>query len=306
MVSRSGPEPDRPTRSWEPKLRAYGDLLRRRRSIAVISAVLVLAAVALALGAAAYFRDDDEPAVESRSALELVSTTAVEGGSPRERALLGRVVSGMEETTLRRIRIGPVKGRREGDAGPAVPIVFTPVAGPSVRRQWEEWVVSGAFSRRLDAVGLPAEVEASDLYGAFIARPRLRGQPDPRPLSPPQQEAAVRRIRTAARRSGARIASLEVHRPYGPAVGLTLAPEQPARFLETELRPLLDAFNARRGRLEGVYLAVLDEAGRIALEWGSWTRNPAGSYWVRRDLAECSPIEQSEPPGTEPPPPCPE
>ena len=97
----------------------------------------------------------------------------------------------------------------------------------------------------------------------------------------------------------------EVHRPYGVAVDLALAPADPANFLKTQLRALLQSLDAQRTKLEGVYVAVLDEERRLALEWGSWTRNPAGIYWVRRDLANCSPIRQSEPPGTELPPACP-
>jgi hypothetical protein len=68
---------------------------------------------------------------------------------------------------------------------------------------------------------------------------------------------------------------------------------------------LIRRLDSHRRGLEGIYLAVLDERRRLALEWASWTRNPAGSYWVRHDLADCSPIEQSAPPGAEPPPPCP-
>jgi hypothetical protein len=67
----------------------------------------------------------------------------------------------------------------------------------------------------------------------------------------------------------------------------------------------MEKLDVHRPRLEGFYLAVLDEDRRLAVEWGSWTRNPAGSYWVRRDLANCSPIRQSEPPGAKPPPDCP-
>jgi hypothetical protein len=115
----------------------------------------------------------------------------------------------------------------------------------------------------------------------------------------------VRDVRAAARKSGADVVGLEVHRPYGVAIALSLATDEPASFLRQEFRPLFESLDRFRPRVEGLYLAVLDGRRRIVLEWGSWTRNPAGSYWVRRDLADCSPIRQSEPPGTEPPPACP-
>jgi hypothetical protein len=212
----------------------------------------------------------------------------------------------MEKTTLTRAAIGPQQGRREIERGAAVPLAFTLVAGgPSVRRQWEQWIVAGAFSRRLDAAGLPADVDASDRSGAFTARPRVAGHPDPGPLPRRQETAVVQAIRRAARRSGGEVVRLEVHRPYGAAVALTVAAEEPASFLKERLRRLIAQLGTQRQKLEGLYLAVLDERRRLALEWGAWTRNPAGSYWVRRDLANCSPIEQSEPPGAEEPPPCP-
>jgi hypothetical protein len=266
---------------------------------------VVLVAIGLALAAAGCFGDDDEQAAPARAPLKLVDNTAVEGGPQRERDLLRRAAGGMGKTTLTRIRIGPLQGRRKGDAGAAVPIAFTPVPGASVRRQWDEWIVAGAFSRRLLAAGLPAEVDGADREGGFTARPKLRRQPDPQPLPRRREQAVVNGVRKAARSSGADVVALDVHRPYGVAVTLALAPDDPARFLKNRLRPLIAALDVHRPRLEGIYLAVLDQDRRLVLEWASWTRNPAGSYWVRHDLANCSPIQQSAPPGAEAPPDCP-
>jgi hypothetical protein len=269
-----------------------------------VKAFVVLVATGLALAAAGCFSDDQE-ASPGRLPPKLSDAPVVEGGPPRERALMRRVVRGMQKTTLTRIAIGRLKGRRKTDGRRAVPISFASVRGASVRRQWDEWIVAGAFSRRLQAAGLPAVVDATGRAGGFTARPKLRGQPDPRPLSRGQQTAIVRGVRNATRQSGGDVVRLEVHRPYGVAVALVLAAADPARFLKEKLRPLMQKLDVHRPRLEGLYLAVLDDSRRLAVEWGSWTRNPAGSYWVRRDLANCSPIKQSEPPGTEPPPACP-
>jgi hypothetical protein len=265
-----------------------------------------LIAIGLALVAAGCGGDDDDEAAPSRVQPKLVESTAVSGGRAREQDLLRTVLRGMDKTTLTRVAIGPVRGRRESDGGTAVPISFMVApGGPSVRRQWDEWIVAGAFSRRLFAAGLSAEVDGSGSEGGFTARPKLSGQPDPRPLSRSQEAAVIKAIRTAVGRSGAEVARLEVHRPYGAAVALSVATEEPATFLKESLRQLIGSLGVQRQRLEGMYLAVLDEDRRLALEWGAWTRNPAGSYWVRRDLANCSPIEQSDPPGAEEPPPCP-
>jgi hypothetical protein len=282
---------------------------RRRLSVKVCAA---LTATGLALAAAGCFGgDDDDQSAPNRAPAQarlppkLVDTTVVEGGSRGERALLRRVVGGMKTTTLRRIRIGPPRTRRETDGGKAVPIAFTPVGGVTTRRQWDEWIIAGAFSRRLLAAGSRTEVDGADNRGGFTARPKVPGKPDPRPLSDEREAAVVRGIRNAARKSGGDVVSLEIHRPYGLAVALSLASDDPASFLKKQLRPLLLRLDEFRPRVEGIYLAVLDERRRLVLEWGSWTRNPAGSYWVRRDLAACSPIRQSDPPGTKPPPRCP-
>jgi hypothetical protein len=279
---------------------ASGSLVKR-------SCALLATALALVATGCAGDDDDDEQAVRGRVPPKLVESTGVEGGQPRERALLRRVLQGMEETTLTRAVIGPVEGRRESERGTAVPIAFTPAGGgPSVRRRWEQWIVAGAFSRRLDAAGVSAEVDASEPDGAFTARPKVTGQPDPSPLARREENAVVQAIRRAAERTGGDIVRLEVDRPYGAAIALIVATEDPASFLKQRLRPLLEGIDSQRRRLEGIYLAVLDGRRQLVLEWGAWTRNPAGSYWVRRDLANCSPIEQSEPPGAEEPPPCPE
>jgi hypothetical protein len=271
-----------------------------------VKASAVVVAIGLACVAAGCSGDDEEEP-QGRAQPSLVAEIEVRGGSPRERELLRTVARGMDRTTLQRIAIGPAAGRRKADSGgTAVPIAFTAAPGPSVRRQWDEWIVAGAFSRRLLAAGLPAEVDGTSRAGGFTARPKLEGQPDPKPLARRQVNATVKSIRAAAKASGGEVARIEVHRPYGVAVALVLASRNPASLLKTKLRQLLASLDRQRSRLEGLYLAVLDETRRLALEWGSWTRNPAGDYWVRHDLAECSPIEQSAPPGADEPPPCPD
>jgi hypothetical protein len=157
-----------------------------------VKSSIALVAIGLALaGAGCFGDDDDEQPAQGRTPLKLVANTVVEGGPRRERALLRRAVGGMEKTALTRVSIGPPRGRREGEAGAAVPVTFTPVRGASVRRRWEEWIVAGAFSRRLLAAGLPAEVDGSDPESGFTAKPKLPRQPDPRPLSRAQEAGGV-------------------------------------------------------------------------------------------------------------------
>jgi hypothetical protein len=276
-----------------------------RNSIRLASLVAAIAVVLSGVGCSV--REDERDgegtaAVERRAVPRLVDATRIEGGLARAQSLLERTVAGMEKTSLRAIairRAQPETGRR------ATTIRFETIAAETVRRQWDAWVVAGAFSRRLLAAGLPARVNAQDDRGAFTARPRLKGEPDPRPLRKNQEAALVDALRRAAAGAKAEVVALEVHRPYGAAVAVSLAPANTAAFLRTRLRTFLRSLEEHRAKLEGVYLAVLDEERELALEWGSWTRNPAGVYWVRHDLANCSPIRQSDPPGADPPPPCP-
>jgi hypothetical protein len=273
----------------------------------VIGIGIVLAAVGCSLGDSRQDPADGTPptALERRTVPMFVEAVAVEGSSTREKSLLQDAVDGMERTSLKEIVISGAAARREADGGRVIGLEFTTIPAATVRRQWDAWIVTGAFSRRLLAAGRPAQVDAKDDGGAFTARPRLKGTPDPKPLPPAREAAIVKALRRAATKAKAEVVTLEVHRPYGVAIALSLAPADTVRFLKTQLRPLLETLDAQRSRLEGIYLAVLDGERELALEWGSWTRNPVGVYWVRRDLANCSPIRQSDPPGTPPPPACP-
>ena len=263
------------------------------------SLVITIGMVVAAAGCGGSDDDAAPSPPERRSVPKLSEAVAVTGGSAREQSLLENTVAGVKKTSVKKIAISRSPGN-------AVGITFTTIPAETIRRQWDEWIVAGAFSRRLLAAGLPAEVNAQDSRGAFTARPRVKGEPDPRPLSKDREAAIVKALRKAAADSGAKVVTLDVYRPYGAAVALSLAPADTIAFLKTQLRPFLKAVDAHRPKLEGVYVAALDEKRELALEWGSWTRNPAGVYWVRRDLASCSPIRQSEPPGTPPPPACPE
>jgi hypothetical protein len=273
----------------------------------VLGIGIVLAAVGCSLGESG--KDPVEgkapTALERRTVPTFVEGIAVKGGSSRERSLLQDAIDGMETTSLKEIVISGPAGRRKTDGGRVIALEFASIPAETVRRQWDAWIVTGAFSRRLLAAGRPAQVDAKDDGGAFTARPRLKGTPDPKPLPRAREAAIVKALRQAATKAKAEVVTLEVHRPYGVAIALSLAPADTVRFLKTQLRPFLETLDAQRPRLEGIYLAVLDGERELALEWGSWTRNPVGVYWVRRDLANCSPIRQSDPPGTPPPPACP-
>jgi hypothetical protein len=273
----------------------------------VLGIGIVLAAFGCSLGSSGEDLADGPAsmALERRTVPTFAEGIAVKGGPSREKSLLQDAVDGMERTSLKEIVITGAAARRQTDGGTVIALDLTTIPAETVRRQWDAWIVTGAFSRRLLAAGLPAQVDAKDDGGALTARPRLKGTPDPKPLSRAREAAIVKALRQAATKAKAEVVTLEVHRPYGVAIALSLSPTDTARFLKTQLLSFLAELGAPRSRLEGIYLAVLDGERQLALEWGSWTRNPGGLYWVRRDLAKCSPIRQSDPPATPPPPACP-
>jgi hypothetical protein len=124
-----------------------------------------LIAIAIGLAVAGCAGDGDETAattattaaIERRAVPALVESTVVEGGSAREQDLLRTALGGMEKSSVREITIAPAATRRETEGGRAIAVTFTTIPAATIRRQWDEWIVAGAFSRRLLAADLPAE-----------------------------------------------------------------------------------------------------------------------------------------------------
>ena len=172
------------------------------------------------------------------------------------------------------------------------------------RRVCDEAAPVGRVDRRgraqpaLLATDSPAVVDGSDDIGVFTARPKVRGEPRSPATLRRSREAILKGIRSAVTTVWRRPRQPQAHRPYGTAIALSVSTDDPARFLADKMQPLLTSLvppPSRRGRLP----RVLENRRQLVLEWGSWTRNPAGTFWVRRDLADCSPIRQSGPPGTQ-------
>jgi hypothetical protein len=123
------------------------------------------------------------------------------------------------------------------------------------------------------------------------------------PLVPVRRLAPVRRKLAAATiASGGRVVRLAVRRGPTPAPELVIAAAHPARYLKHRLQRLLLLLRDDHN----LYLAVIDEQGRPALEWSlSGDTNPNhGSLYVRPGLERCSPIVALGWPSQLPP--CPE
>jgi len=180
-----------------------------------------------------------------------------------------------------------------------------PGAGRRVRSLWEDWIVSAAFARRLVGRGIHPIVTLTEPESRDQIYPRHEHNPDPKPASAAQARAVVDRFRHASLRAGAEVLEASAGRPYGLAPRVTLSVRDPARFLKNRLWHLLTVFDYGRNHYEGYYLGIVDARGRAALEAGNSTRVQGGSYWVRRDVDSCSPIQHSQPTTAPSPPPCP-
>lgn len=166
-------------------------------------------------------------------------------------------------------------------------------------------MLAGAFGRRLIEHGLRGSITLFEQGVGNRILPREFHTPDPRPIAATQAQAITENFSRASLQAGARVLESSPGMPYGLAPSVTLSVRYPARFLKTKLRSLLSLFDRNRNRYEGMYLGIVDRHGKKVLEAANSTRVRGGTYWVRRDLDSCSPIEHSGLALAKPPPPCP-
>jgi hypothetical protein len=109
------------------------------------------------------------------------------------------------------------------------------------------------------------------------------------PIVSERRVASVRqRLAAVTASSGGLLVRLGVRRAPEPAPELVIASIDPARYLKHGLPHLLPFLHGDNS----LYLAVLDERGRLVLEWAlNGDTNPNhGSLYVRPRLERCSPI----------------
>jgi hypothetical protein len=225
----------------------------------------------------------------------------ITGGTKLDRMVMRQVIRGFEPKTITSVGI-----YRTG-SGPAFDLAMAHGPAVHVRPQWEDWMVSAAFARRLVGRGLHPTVVLTEADSGDQIYPRHEHNPDPTLASAAQTRSLVSAFRRAAIRAGAQVVDVTADRPYGLAPSVTLRVSDPARFLKHRLWHLLKVFNRKRNRYEGSYIGIVDAQGRDVLDAGNSTRVQAGTFWVRPDLESCSPIMSLGSiglPGTQPPP-CP-
>ena len=143
------------------------------------------------------------------------------------------------------------------------------------RARWEGYLLGAGVQERALAARMPPVV-ALGVHGDTT---RVWGPPaDRTPRSPALTRADVavvaRELEAAASEAGASVAAVHTLRPYGVAVAVRLAVLDPARFLAqrlprfehrlTALGRLGVAARPRKGQLDGLYIRIVDGAGRFA------------------------------------------
>jgi hypothetical protein len=228
----------------------------------------------------------------------------ISGATPKERALMRRVVAGVQPAAIDSIRF--LKPPRKWKPIPKHSVLLDLGAssdGDYSLTIWQAWLVIGAYRDRAATAHLRRV--------AFYSLARIRGEASrlarpqkPGPVATPgRMAAAASLLRAGAEASGA-TADVRVLTPLGIAPEVTLRFSDPAHYLKDRFATFVTALR-RLGRTDGVHLEGIDENGGVVFEYGSSIRAASGEVWVRPDLEACNPFfDHSRPAGYNPPP-CP-
>jgi hypothetical protein len=223
-------------------------------------------------------------------------TTKIVGGTPKQQGVLRKILSGLGPTRLESVEI--VSDVEKGWGAPPNAVGFESKAvQPDGYSYWQGQLAGDAFGELSLELGLPPVAYIGDeeeQSGGFD----FSTDPSKAPLTPAEAEHALRRVAEIAKRSGATTRA-RVLKPRRLALAVDFRAEKPAEFLLKGLQPALAPIeDPHASGFDGLYVKVMDAKGRRVLE------NGAG-YWVRPDLADCSPYLSFGSSMAPPPPPCP-
>jgi hypothetical protein len=251
---------------------------------------VVVAAIALVVALVVGLRPSGD-GLEKQ--IELVRTP-VTGGSPEQQQTVRAILAGLRAPSFARIVIQRASPKDRGlpEGSVELRIDGGPAARTSIRRQWEELLVAGAFEERSLATGLPpvvgyrldtARVPRS---GASTRRPVARGHVPPPGAAKALSELAYARVR----RAGARLDGLDVLHPLGLALTIRLHVRSAGPFLERRLPEIIGALPGFRAGLDGFYVGVFDDHGLAAVITEARSSSGVrGPQWVRPELRGCLP-----------------
>ena len=229
-----------------------------------------------------------------------ISVPPISGGMPAQRALLRHVVTALGGTQVQRIAIS-----RAGAGG--VKLVMQPGrldrsrASTSVRLQWDAQLVAYSLLRLSQQRSLPPVLGFS-VEGQSRSFRSLR----PRRLPAFARARILQPVQGAVTRSGGRVVELNLFRPAGPALAIVAAANRPAQFIQDRLAPIISASNSVAPRLDGFYVAVVDNRGSVVFAYSKAQQRGVSStaLWVRPDLLGCAlnlPVENEVAPDGAPP-----
>lgn len=240
------------------------------------------------------------PADETDFHVETVApsnvTTKIVGGTPKQKAVLREILSGLGPTRLESVEVAADIEKAWGAPSNAVGFdVTTPK--PDAYSSWQAWLVGDVFGRLSLELGLAPVAYIGD-NGDQAGGLDFSTDPSNAPWTRAEADEALRRVAEIAKRYGAST-RVRVLKPNRLAFAVEFRAERPAEFL---LRGLMRALNPiedpDESRHDGSYDKVVDTRGRRVLETGS-------GVWVRPDLLGCSPYGRFGSPSDPPIPPCP-
>jgi hypothetical protein len=217
-------------------------------------------------------------------------STQIVGAFAQQKELLLSALAGVGDRRIARITVA--KADAEWGVADGIGLDFTPRSGAAddLRMSWEAQLVGDAFAQRSRELGL-APVAYISIPGSSSGLGE--GRP---PVTEKEARAFVERLKAEAERAGAKVREVELLKPLGYAVAVTVEVSDPATFLDQRAP---DMFK-RLGKPPPDYdLRFVDSNGGVVSE--NWNAGSGGSVWVRGDLEGCSPYLVSHPVMYDPP-----
>jgi hypothetical protein len=226
-------------------------------------------------------------------------TTRIVGGSPRQRALLHQIHSGIGPTRIKSVAIVSDRGRDPD--GPQHAVAYEAKADTNVNQlaAWQADVVGKVFARHSHQLHLPPVTWIADDAGGYASYgPDLYAPLAKTPLTMNEAAIDLERAVEKAHRHGAKVRVRVLH-PDRLAFVLVFQADDAADFLRNGLEPTLEWIRSEdHERYDGLYVEVVDARGQ--------TVYAAGAGLVLRGVgASCAHYQTGIDFGPPYPPPCP-
>lgn len=219
-------------------------------------------------------------------------TTRIVGAAPKQETILREILSGLGESVIEEIRVGPAGRDWTPYRQNSVVIhLRTAKSTEKGRAEWEAALVAKAFAARSRATRLqPVAAYETAVEGGALDGP---GEPEPDHRVPVTRKEIDSGVMSGAKASGAEIVSLRIVKPRYLAAAVTLRVADPARFLKHRLLTFLEAVpDPSNSQYDGLYVLVTDRSGSFvwltAMTVGETTSG--GEHGARPDLIGCDPI----------------